>query len=107
MTQYIVRRIIYFIPVLIGVSLITFILMRMVPGDVAQVASGRQRNGGIPRCSFAKTTASTSRCSTGIPRLGNTAQWVGGLLKGDFGKSYFHRTAVRDELARRLPVTSS
>jgi peptide/nickel transport system permease protein len=104
MTQYIVRRIIYFIPVLIGVSLITFILMRMVPGDVAQVALG---------ASATEESLAEFRQNYGLdeplfdwhPPFGQYGEWVGGLLKGDFGKSYFHRTPVRDELARRLPVT--
>ncbi len=104
MTQYIIRRLLYLFPVLIGVSLITFVLMRWVPGDVAQVALGVNAN---------EESLAEFRHEYGLdeplfdwrPPFGQYGEWVGGLLKGDFGKSYFHRTPVRDELANRLPVT--
>ena len=81
MTQYIVRRIIYFIPVLIGVSLITFILMRMVPGDVAQVALG---------ASATEESLAEFRHNYGLdeplfdwhPPFGQYGEWVGGLAEG-------------------------
>lgn len=104
MTQYIIRRILYLFPVLIGVSLITFILMRMVPGDVAQVALGTNAT---------EESLGEFRAAYGLnkplfdwkPPFGQYGDWVGGLLKGDFGKSYYYRTEVRDDLAQRLPVT--
>jgi len=103
-TQYVIRRILYLFPVLIGVSLITFVLMRMIPGDVAQVALGTNAN---------EESLSEFRTAYGLneplfdwkPPFGQYGQWVGGLLKGDFGKSYYYRTEVRDDLAQRLPVT--
>lgn len=104
MTQYIIRRILYLFPVLIGVSLITFILMRMVPGDVAQVALGTNAT---------EESLKEFRAAYGLnkplfdwkPPFGQYGEWVGGLLRGDFGKSYYYRTEVRDDLAQRLPVT--
>jgi peptide/nickel transport system permease protein len=103
-TQYIIRRILYLFPVLIGVSLITFILMRMVPGDVAQVALGTNAT---------EESLKEFRAAYGLnkplfdwkPPFGQYGEWVGGLLRGDFGKSYYYRTEVRDDLAQRLPVT--
>ncbi len=78
--------------------------MRVVPGDVARVALG--------------TTATPQslqeyRDANGLnrplfdwhPPFGQYGVWIGGFLKGDFGKSYYHHTPVRDELANRLPIT--
>lgn len=104
MQQYIIRRLIYLVPVVIGVSLITFTLMRVMPGDVAVVALGTNAT---------EESLAEFRHAYGLdkplfdwrPPFGQYGEWMGGFLKGDFGKSYFHRTPVRDELANRLPVT--
>jgi peptide/nickel transport system permease protein len=103
-TQYIIRRLIYLFPVLVGVSLITFIIMRMVPGDVAQVALGTNATE-ESLADFRHVYGLDQPLFDWKPPFGQYGEWVGGLLKGDFGKSYFHRTPVRDELAHRLPVT--
>mgnify|MGYP005842047525 FL=1 len=104
MTQYIIRRLIYLFPVLIGVSLITFIIMRMVPGDVAQVALGTNATE-ESLAEFRHLYGLDEPLFDWKPPFGQYGEWVGGLLRGDFGKSYFHRTPVRDELAQRLPIT--
>ena len=104
MTKYIIRRLIYLVPVVFGVSLITFLLMRVVPGDVAVVALGTNAT---------EESLTEFRHAYGLdeplfdyrPPFGQYGGWMGGFLKGDFGKSYFSRSPVRDELARRLPVT--
>jgi peptide/nickel transport system permease protein len=103
-TQYVIRRILYLFPVLVGVSLITFVLMRMVPGDVAQVALGTTAT---------EESLAEYRAAYGLneplfdwkPPFGQYGRWAGGLLRGDFGKSYYYRSDVRDDLARRFPVT--
>lgn len=89
---------------LVGVSLITFIIMRMVPGDVAQVALGTNATE-ESLADFRHVYGLDQPLFDWKPPFGQYGEWVGGLLKGDFGKSYFHRTPVRDELAHRLPVT--
>ncbi len=104
MRTYIIRRLIYLVPVVFGVSLITFLLMRVVPGDVAVVALGTNAT---------EESLADFRHAYGLdeplfdyrPPFGQYGDWVGGFFTGDFGKSYFSRTPVRDELAHRLPVT--
>mgnify|MGYP005858974777 CR=1 FL=1 len=103
-TQYIIRRLIYHFPEKIGVSLITFIIMRMVPGDVAQVALGTNATE-ESLAEFRHLYGLDEPLFDWKPPFGQYGEWVGGLLRGDFGKSYFHRTPVRDELAQRLPIT--
>jgi peptide/nickel transport system permease protein len=76
----------------------------MVPGDVAQVALGTNAT---------EESLADFRAAYGLnkplfdwkPPFGQYGEWVGGLLKGDLGKSYYYRTEVRDDLAQRLPVT--
>ncbi len=104
MRTYILRRIIYLVPVVITVSLITFLLMRVMPGDVAVVMLGTNAN---------EQSLAEFRHAYGLdeplfdwhPPFGQYGEWMGGFLTGDFGKSYFSRSPIRDELAHRLPVT--
>lgn len=104
MRQYIIRRLILLIPVVFAVSLITFILMRVMPGDVAVVALGTNAT---------EESLAEFRHAYGLdeplfdwrPPFGQYGQWVGGFFKGDFGESFFSRSPIRDEIAHRLPVT--
>jgi peptide/nickel transport system permease protein len=105
LSQYIIRRIIYFVPVLFAVSLITFLLMRVIPGDPASLALGT---------SATPESLELYREANGLneplfdwkPPFGQYGEWMWGLMKGDFGNSYFHRPRSR-QLASCLPVTSS
>jgi len=104
MTKYIIRRLLLLFPVLIGVSMLTFVMIRMVPGDVATIALGQNAT---------PESLEQFRGAYGLdkplfdwkPPFGQYGEWVGGFLKGDFGHSYFYSTPVRDEIAARLPVT--
>jgi peptide/nickel transport system permease protein len=103
-TQYIIRRLLLVPLVVIGVSLVTFVLMRVIPGDVARVALG---------ATATEESLQEFRDANGLnrplfdwhPPFGQYGAWIGDFFKGDFGRSYYHRTPVRDELARRLPIT--
>lgn len=104
MAQYIVRRILYLFPVLFVVSLLTFVLMRVVPGDVAQLVLG---NSATPEEveAFEEENGLNDPLVDWKPPFGQYGEWVGGLLHGDLGNSYYQNSPVRDELAHRLPVT--
>lgn len=104
MTQYIIRRLILIPFVVIGVSLVTFVLMRVVPGDVARVALGTTATE-QSLAEFREANGLNKPLFDWHPPFGQYGEWIGGFAKGDFGRSYFHGTPVRDELANRLPVT--
>ncbi|MFN2202675.1 MAG: ABC transporter permease [Caldilineaceae bacterium] len=98
MTQYIARRIISLIPVLIGVSIIVFALIRMIPGDPVTVMLGeRARVEDIERV----------RQEMGFDRpiYVQYLEWMGHVLRGDLGTSIINKTPVTDELKSRLPAT--
>ena len=104
MTQYIIRRLLLLFPVLIGVSVLTFVMIRMVPGDVATIALGQ---GATPESleQFREANGLNQPLFDWKPPFGQYGQWLGNLAKGDFGHSYFYATPIRDEIAARLPVT--
>jgi peptide/nickel transport system permease protein len=98
MGQYILRRLIALIPVLLGVSIIVFGLIRMIPGDPVVVMLGeRARPEDVARV----------RAELGFDRpiFMQYFEWVGRVLQGDFGTSIINRTEVMVELRLRLTAT--
>lgn len=98
MFKFIVKRLLWIIPVLIGVTIIVFTILYFSPGDPAYLALG---DNATPEA------VEAYRVEMGIDgsymeRLGRT---LTGLLKGDLGKSYRSRTPVLDELIVRFKVT--
>ncbi len=103
MRQYIVRRLFQFIPVLIGVSIIVFIIMRVVPGDVAlMILVGPEGQGEVdPK----QLEALREELGLKDPLYQQYGKWVGGLVQGDWGTSLRTDTDVLDEIWRRFPLT--
>src|SRR5687768_4070555 len=98
MTQYILRRLLSLIPVLLGVSHVVVALLRMIPGDPAIVMLGeRARPADIERV----------RAELGFDRpiAIQYVEWMGRVLRGDLGTSIINRTEVMAELRTRLAAT--
>jgi peptide/nickel transport system permease protein len=96
--QYILRRVALAIPTLLLVSLIVFAMMRLMPGDVVtRMVEGQ---------AYAPTLDALRR-DLGLDRPVSVQylEWMGGVLRGDFGTSYWTRQPIWDEFARRFPVT--
>lgn len=98
MGQYIARRLLALIPVLLGVSLLVFSLVRMIPGDPVIVMLGeRARPQDIERV--------REQMGFNRPIHIQYLEWMGRVLRGDLGNSIINRTPVMDELKQRLPAT--
>ncbi|MGH7366374.1 MAG: ABC transporter permease [Candidatus Rokuibacteriota bacterium] len=99
MRQYVLRRVALAIPTLFFVSVIVFVMMRLMPGDVVvRMVEGQ---------AYAPTIEAM-RKDLGLDRPAHVqyVEWIGGILtRGDFGKSYWTRQPIWDEFARRFPVT--
>jgi peptide/nickel transport system permease protein len=97
--QYVLRRFALAVPTLFLVSVIVFVMMRLMPGDVVlRMVEGQ---------AYAPTIEAM-RKDLGLdrPAYVQYAEWVGGILtRGDFGRSYWTRQPIWDEFARRFPVT--
>lgn len=98
MSQYVVKRLLGTIPVLIGVSILIFVMVRMIPGDTATILAGEDAT---------PETIQRIRESLGLdrPLIIQYLEWVGGMLVGDFGESQRTGLSVSAEIASRLPVT--
>ncbi|PGS54143.1 ABC transporter permease [Bacillus sp. AFS041924] len=98
MFLFIVRRIIQTIPVLLGVSLVVFLIMQMVPGDPATLLAGEGAT---------KQTIEMIRHQLGLDRpiIIQYFDYVLHVLQGDFGESLRNNRPVLDEIMIRLPIT--
>jgi peptide/nickel transport system permease protein len=102
MRSYVVRRLLLFVPALIGASLLIFVLMRLVPGDIAEILvyqTGSETSG------VQQKQIQRIRQELGLtePVIVQYLSWMGGAVRGDFGKSYTQRRPVWDILRERFP----
>jgi len=99
MTAYIVRRIFQAIPVLIGITLATFILIHLVPGDPARIVLGAQAT---PKA------VATLNSQLGLDQslISQYVNFVTGALTLDFGDSIIQKTSIGPILGERIPVTA-
>jgi peptide/nickel transport system permease protein len=96
--QFVTRRLLALIPVLLGVSIVVFALIRMIPGDPVIVMLGeRARPEDIERV--------REEMGFNRPIYIQYLEWMGRVVRGDLGKSIINRTEVMDELKYRLSAT--
>ncbi|MGC4105692.1 MAG: ABC transporter permease [Thermomicrobiales bacterium] len=97
-TRYIIRRLLLIVPVIIGISLLTFALSHLVPGDPARLAAGPQ----APESTYLQI-----REQFGLDKPLPVQYWhyVTGLVQGDWGNSILSRRPVLDDLKVYFPAT--
>ncbi|HXU89662.1 MAG TPA: ABC transporter permease [Methylomirabilota bacterium] len=102
MRTYIARRLLLFVPTLLGASLLIFVLMRLVPGDIAEILVYQT---GSESSAVQKRQIEQIRRELGLDRPVATQYltWLTGALRGDFGYSYSQRRPVIEILAERFP----
>ena len=98
MLKYAVKRILQMIPLLLIVSLIVFLMVRLIPGDPVDLMMGLD----APRDS---KDAERARLGLDQPLPVQYFRFITGVLKGDLGTSIFSRRPVVAELAHRFPKT--
>ncbi len=102
MSRYLLRRLIATVPVLIGVSLIVFVIMRVAPGDVAQmILSGESGSG----ASAEEVQQLRHRLGLDRPYYAQYVTFLAGLVRLDPGESLWTGQPILLELGRRIPIT--
>src|SRR5438128_4121250 len=99
MTQYIIRRLVLAVPVVVGVSVLVFVMSRVLPGDVFLARSGTSGITAQQRTQY-RRDAGLDR-----PLITQYADWGWHALRLDFGASLWNRRSVNKELRRALPIT--
>lgn len=98
MLVYIIKRLLGAIPVIIGISLLTFVLMILAPGDPVQKLLGQ-------RASPEAVEELRDRLGLNQPAYRQYLQIMGNVVTGDLGRSIITREPVGEALRARFPVT--
>ena len=102
MRTYIAKRLLLIIPTLFGAAAVVFVIMRVIPGDVALLIFGGDQAGHIdPR----QLAAMRQRLGLDQPLLVQFGTWLWGVLRFDFGTSLWTGQPVVQELLIRLPLS--
>ena len=101
MRQYALKRIGLFFPTILLVTVIVFVVMRLIPGDIclAILSDGE--------ASFTQEELIDCRVELDLdkPLAIQYFDWIGGAVQGDFGDSLWFKAPVMEELGERIPVT--
>lgn len=102
MQAYIVRRLLALIPTLFFASVIVFVVVRLIPGDIIDLMLSQND------VSASKMDRESLEQALGLdqPMHVQYVRWISAiLLQGDFGKSLWQSTPVAEHLVARLPIT--
>lgn len=109
MTQYVIKRILLFIPTLIIITIITFCVCRLAPGDPTEMkigATGESQKTDAKNL-INETTKKYYKQKFGLdkPLYQQYFIWIGNMLQGDFGNSFKDNRPVIDKIVERIPIT--
>lgn len=98
MTRYIIQRLVMLIPVLLGISIVTFALLRFIPGDPARVMLGEH-------ATEEQIAEFRKRMGLDDPIIVQYVRYLGRIARGDLGRAIRTNELVITELSQRLPAT--
>ncbi len=99
--NYVYKRILQLIPILIGITFLSFAMMRVAGSDVVNEMYAKRGT------EVSQEIIDAKKAELGLdqPFLVQYARWFGGLLRGDMGKSYVTGEAVFQTFISKLPAT--
>jgi peptide/nickel transport system permease protein len=100
MLKYFLKRLALLIPIVFGVTVVVFVTMRLLPGDVASAMLGNSASASPERLAQLRAQLGLDR-----PMYEQYADWVSKAVRGDLGASMLSSGPVSPEIMRRLPVT--
>lgn len=101
MGSYVLRRLLLMLLTLFGMSVIIFVMLRLVPGNIADILFDSA--GLIDPADKAQIER---ELGLDLPIWQQYIAWISGLLRGDLGYSYVSELPAWDELAPRIPITT-
>ncbi|MBD7969552.1 nickel/cobalt ABC transporter permease [Paenibacillus gallinarum] len=101
MGNYIIKRLLSMIPILLGISFLSFILINLSPSDPAEVALR------VNEITPTEAAVAEMRTELGLDKsfIERYIAWVVDSLQGDFGNSYITNKPVISEMSRAIPAT--
>ena len=104
MLTYLVRRILVMVPTLIAISIITFIIIQLPPGDYLTTMINEMQSQG-ENVDQSKIEALRAQYGLDRPMYEQYFHWVTGLLQGDYGYSFEYQLPVADVVGDRVFLT--
>ena len=102
MIRYIIKRLLMFIPILLGISFICLIFIDIAPGDPAELIVGIEDSDGMR---LEKIAAVREELGLNDPLIMRYFRFIGNVLRGDLGKDYFTKRPVGPDIMARFPYT--
>jgi peptide/nickel transport system permease protein len=98
MREYLIKRLVLLIPTFLGITLVVYSVLLMLPGDPVDVLLGQEYDAQI---------AKQLRAEWGLdqPVIVQYIKWLQHIVRGDWGRSLFSRKPVFDEVMAKLPLT--
>jgi peptide/nickel transport system permease protein len=101
MQTYVLRRILSYVPVLVMVSIFTFAILRVIPGDALVTMMGDRQG-----MNKAEMDAARKELGLDRPVVVQYFSWVGNGLKGDWGESFWLHKPVTSAIVDTFPVSA-
>ena len=99
MGAYLVRRLLLMALTLFGMSILIFVMLRLVPGNIADILVDAA---GI--ADSKEKAKITHELGLDLPIIEQYGQWIGGLSRGDLGFAYVSERPAIEEIAPRIPI---
>ena len=103
MLSYIAHRLVFGMLTIIGVSIVVFVIMRVLPGDPLVALFGPD---GFTKLTEEQRAMYMADLGLSDPLWKQYLAWVGDVARGEFGRSFFRAESVADMIARRAPLTA-
>jgi peptide/nickel transport system permease protein len=103
MFRYIARRLAFGAVTIVGVSIVVFLVMRILPGDPLVAVFGPE---GFTKLSDAERAHFMAELGLSDPLIVQYLNWVKDIARGNFGRSFFRAESVADMIMRRGPLTA-
>jgi peptide/nickel transport system permease protein len=103
MLSYIARRLAFGILTIIGVSIVVFVIMRVLPGDPLVALFGPD---GFTKLTEEQRAQYMADLGLSDPLWKQYLAWVGDIARGEFGRSFFRAESVAEMISRRAPLTA-
>lgn len=103
MYSYIARRLAFGVLTIVGVSIMVFVVMRILPGDPLVAIFGPE---GMTKLTEEQRANYMAELGLSDPLWVQYLRWVKDIIQGDFGHSFFRSESVADMILRRGPLTA-
>lgn len=103
MTRYLINRLLIAIPTLIGITILIFLAMRVLPGDPLAVIMSESSGSYV----LSEEDLAAARASLGLdkPLYRQYLDWMGEVVRGDLGSSFWTKEPISALILRRGPIT--